>query len=572
MNAPFAAPLYVGVKTGSCAGRPALSLGGEARWVDYAVEICTASSPEHQLDRMVDAGTLDPALGGTTSARSSRRCTARCPPCRFRRASERVGRHPPGQLRDRPVGGDGRRAPFARPSPPGPTRWPHRGGAPRPVPFSTGRNGQQAASSAAATATSISRNICLWQGRPIAVRRPSEFVRGHSPPSRDVLHGPPPSFSWISTIGGRRDLSSRLLYEGRLELSLGTMPASRSLPALRVAEGDGGRALTPGDEGRRPPRRTWREGDEGPAAACPAVSSPWAGCREPAKTTVARAIAPALGAVVIRSDTARKRLRGGWRKRRAFPPPPTPAAMRGAVYRRMLVDAWGAACAQGRLRRDPRPATFLDVSLAGGGRSGGRGGLPSPSPASGSRRRLTRSPAASARPHRRRLRCGCCRWLRIQAAGDPGPLAWTARRTPARHLCPDGLGEGRRSARPPGARLNRAQHRPRATSRGAVLISRGLPWINVPVRAVVHGPATRSAMEGPHGRRDVAEPRGGRPRSCPIGMEPMMRMACRTDGRAGRHAGPHDRADQGDARRASRLPSTTDSTRTGAPPAASPAA
>ena len=86
------------------------------------------------------------------------------------------------------------------------------------------------------------------------------------------------------------------------------------------------------------------------------------------KSTVARALAPVAGAVVVRSDTVRKRLAGVAPEERLGAGSYTAEANR-AVYRRMMVEAGRALRAGATVILD---ATFADAAMRGLAR--GRGG------------------------------------------------------------------------------------------------------------------------------------------------------------------------------------------------------
>ena len=191
-------------------------------------------------------------------------------------------------------------------------------------------------------------NICLWNGRPTpfdAIEFAPEMA------TIDVLHDL--AFVLVDLEHrGRGDLANRLLSryleETRDYAGLRVLAVFKSLRAMV-------RALVGVAKGRDPAPHI---------AAARALAAPRPGARLLAigglsgtgKTTIARALAPAIDAVVIRSDTVRKRLHGT-ADTAPLPPSAYTDAARAAVYRRMNRDAAAALRADAAVILD---ATFLD--------------------------------------------------------------------------------------------------------------------------------------------------------------------------------------------------------------------
>jgi len=340
VNAPFAAPLYVGVAA-ITRGPDGLLLDGAGEAVDYAVEM-RRFDPDHQLDRMVDRGALGPDLMddlGTAVARMH----ADVPVVRVRGGSERVDR-----VR-RQLAGDLSAVLGASDLAERVDRWSlHAKVEVDALAGLLDRRGRHGFVRRCHGDLHLS-NICLWEGRPMpfdAIEFDEELA------TVDVLYDL--AFVLVDLDHrGRADLSSRLLSR-TLELTrdysgLAVLPLFLSLRAMV-------RALT----------RAMKEEDPAPhvAQAERALHSPSprlvavGGLSGTGKTTVARALAPALGAVVIRSDTARKRLAGVADEER-LPPSAYTSKLREKVYRRMLVDARRALRAGAPVILD---ATFMEPS------------------------------------------------------------------------------------------------------------------------------------------------------------------------------------------------------------------
>ncbi len=179
-------------------------------------------------------------------------------------------------------------------------------------------------------------NICLWQGRPTpfdAIEFSEEIAR------IDVLYDM--AFVLVDLDArGRADLSSRLLsryieatrdYSGLSLLPLFLSQRAMVRALTRLAKGRDATAMTA-------LARRYME-----ARAAPRVIAV-GGLSGSGKSTVARALAPDVGAVVIRSDSVRKRLSGARPEERLGADAYTEAAT-AVVYRRMTLDARRALAA-----------------------------------------------------------------------------------------------------------------------------------------------------------------------------------------------------------------------------------
>jgi len=173
-------------------------------------------------------------------------------------------------------------------------------------------------------------NICLWNGRPMPFDA-IEFDEDMA--TIDVLY----DFAFV-LVGleqrGRADLALRLLSR-TLELTrdysgLAVLPLFLSLRATV-------RALTRALKGIDPAPHI-AQSERWIAGPPPGRLVVVAGLSGTGKTTIARALAPEVRAVVIRSDTVRKRLAGVNDEARLSASAYAPA-MRDTVYRRMLLDA-----------------------------------------------------------------------------------------------------------------------------------------------------------------------------------------------------------------------------------------
>ena len=321
VNAPFAAPLYRGVRaiTREAEG---LAIDGDGAVVDYAVEM-RRFQPEHQFDRMVDDGAVGPELTDALGDAIARMhaavpavpvddAAARTDNVRGQVVADLADALGPGPLADR-VEGWSRAAQAAIGE--------HAG--------LLDRRGRHGFVRRCHGDLHLS-NICLWDGRPMPFDA-IEFDEAMA--TIDVLY----DFAFtLVGLGerGRFDLATRCLSR-TLELTrdysgLALMPLFLSQRAMV-------RALTralKGIDAAPHVAQAERLMAGPPTTGMIAIG----GLSGTGKTTIARALAPESGAVVIRSDTVRKRLAGVGDTDK-LPASAYTDAMRTAVYRRMLVDA-----------------------------------------------------------------------------------------------------------------------------------------------------------------------------------------------------------------------------------------
>ncbi|WP_108660811.1 AAA family ATPase [Acuticoccus kandeliae] len=190
-------------------------------------------------------------------------------------------------------------------------------------------------------------NICLWEGAPTLFDA-IEFDEDLA--TIDVLYDV--AFALIDlSFRGRADLSSRLLSR--------YLEATRDYAGLAVlplflSNRHMVRALVGVMKGRDPAPYLAAAGAVLAAGHRPRLIA-IGGRSGTGKSTVARGLAPLIGAVVIRSDAIRKHL-AGTAPHEKLPESAYTAEARAAIYRRMLVDARRAVRAGWPVILD---ATFL---------------------------------------------------------------------------------------------------------------------------------------------------------------------------------------------------------------------
>ena len=346
LNARIAPAIYLAVRP--ITNTNGLALGGAGEPVDWVV-VMRRFPEDAQLDAMVDAGTITPALiDGTADAIAALHRTV--PVRRQRGYADRV-RALAGQLEHDVAE---RVAPPLRDDV---TAWAQGTGA--QIERLAGRldaRGRHGFVRHCHGDLHLS-NICLWEGKPTpfdALEFDDEMA------TVDILHDL--AFVLVDLEHrGRGDLSVRLLSRylewTRDYAGLALLPLFKGLRSMV-------RALVGVTKGR----------DPAPAIAAALAAATWTadpriiaigGRSGTGKTTVARALAPRLGAVVIRSDTTRKHL-AGVSPETALPATAYTAGQTRQVYRRMRVDAARALRAGWPVILD---ATFMEETERGGVRA-----------------------------------------------------------------------------------------------------------------------------------------------------------------------------------------------------------
>ncbi|GAB5377908.1 MAG: AAA family ATPase [Acuticoccus sp.] len=341
VNRAFAPEIYRGVLPVTREGGE-LALGGAGEAVDFVVEMRRFAADE-QLDVMVDAGTITPEIIDATAdvtaamhraARKVRRTDgAAAVAARVAQLARDVGASPAAPAADVAAFGSGADALVSRYGAALDRRARHG--------FVKRCHGDLHLS-----------NVCLWQGRPTpfdAIEFSEEIA------TIDVLYDV--AFLLVDLeLRGRADLSTRLLSR-----YLGATRDYRGLALMRLFKAQRAmvRALTRAAKGADPgPEAAMARALVAPPPAARLIAV--GGLSGSGKTTVARAIAPALDAVVIRSDTVRKHLAGVAPEERLDPSFYQPGYT-GRVYRRMMVDARRALGAGATVILD---ATFTEPAMA----------------------------------------------------------------------------------------------------------------------------------------------------------------------------------------------------------------
>lgn len=341
VNSATAPEIYLGVVPVTREGG-VLALGGAGEAVDFVVEMRRFSSDE-QLDIMVEDGTITPAIIDETADVVAAMHRA-APRVRLADGAEAVARRTRQLAQDVAAGP---RAPAADV-----TAWERAA--------MTIDKRQAGRLSRRARHGFVRRchgdlhlsNVCLWKGRPTpfdAIEFSEEIA------TIDILYDV--AFLLVDLeLRGRQDLSNRLLsrYLGstRDYGGLSLMPLFKSQRAMV-------RALTRAAKGADPrPAVTLARALVAPRPPARLVAV--GGLSGSGKTTVARAIAPSLDAVVIRSDTVRKQLAGVAPEERLGADFYRPE-MTARVYRRMLVDARRALAAGASVILD---ATFTEPAMS----------------------------------------------------------------------------------------------------------------------------------------------------------------------------------------------------------------
>ncbi|WP_226575186.1 bifunctional aminoglycoside phosphotransferase/ATP-binding protein [Acuticoccus sediminis] len=343
VNRRFAPDLYVGVVPVT-RGPDGLALGGEGDVVEWLVEMRRFAADE-QLDVMADRGTLTPEIIDATAdgiAAMHRTApvvhVAGADPVAAR--SDQLHRDVAAGLKPGPVLDDVEAWYAAARS----VAAEHRG--------LLDRRGRHGFTRRCHGDLHLS-NICLWDGRPTPFDA-IEFSEDIA--TIDVLYDL--AFVLVDLDSRQREalswrLLSRYLEATRDYCGLAVMPLFLSQRAMV-------RALTRLAKGQdaAPSAAMARHYLERPAAARLIAVGGLSGS---GKSTVARALAPVAGAVVVRSDTVRKRLAGVAPEERLGAGSYTAEANR-AVYRRMMVEAGRALRAGATVILD---ATFADATMRG---------------------------------------------------------------------------------------------------------------------------------------------------------------------------------------------------------------
>ncbi|WP_075222237.1 AAA family ATPase [Acuticoccus yangtzensis] len=322
VNRRFAPDLYLAVVPVTV-GATGLALGGDGTPVDYVVEMRRFPA-DAQLDTMADAGTLTPALADAT-ADAIAAMHRGAPVAKGAGGADRIAALTaqlqrdvaPGlaaeAARDLAAWADAAEAALGRLAPLAERRARHG--------FVRRCHGDLHLS-----------NICLWNGRPTPFDA-IEFSEDIA--TIDVLY----DLAFVLVDLDSRDLRalasrllSRYLEATRDYAGLALLPLFLSQRAMV-------RALTRAAKGRdaAPSVRLARTYLAHAAEVLPRLIAV-GGLSGTGKTTVARGLALTAGAVVIRSDSVRKRLAGHAPEERLDGASYTAAAT-GAVYRRLRVDA-----------------------------------------------------------------------------------------------------------------------------------------------------------------------------------------------------------------------------------------